>query len=99
MKNKTWKGSLSYQVGNFPRVDLVGRKPIEILDLKHKSALLALGVFEEVVPGMIRYSGKAFYKEDDGGILEIDKDGHLPKDKGEIKMSAEKLADIDKEFE
>lgn len=99
MNNKSWKGEISYKIGVFPEIKFIGRKPIAIGNEAHKKILLSLGIFEEVGQGMLRYSGRAFYKEDDGNILEIDKNGHLPKNRADIKLSTEILAEIDKEFE
>jgi hypothetical protein len=98
MTNKTWKAVLSWQVGNFPKAVFIGRKPTPIADPKHKKALLALGVFEEVGQGL-RYKGEAFYADDDKQKVHIDMNGKLTKEKGQLKMSAERIAEIEKEFE
>ena len=98
MKNKTWKGQLSWSIGHYPKAIFIGRKPTIISDEKHKKALMALGIFEDTGNGL-KYKGEAFYVDEDKQKVHIDMDGKLAKDKGELKMTAERIAQIEQEFE
>jgi hypothetical protein len=77
-----WIARMGYTVGNFPGVKFVGREPFAPSGESHKKALLALGVFEDLGDGRIRYSApiKVWLNDgtkvfiDNNGIVEYDRD-------------------------
>ena len=98
MNNKTWKASLSWQVGGFPKAVFIGRKPTQIADDKHRKALMKLGVFEEVGK-TLRYKGEAFYADRNKQKIHIDQSGKLTKAKEELDLDPERILEIEQEFE
>ena len=74
---------MQYGVGE-KRVAFVGRDPFPVDDAELKKGLLAVGVFEDLGDGTMRYSGKVSVPLKDGREVEVDARGYIAVSKSDL---------------
>ncbi len=74
---------MTYGVGD-KQVTFTGREPFAMDDAEFKKALLAVGVFESLDGGLMRYSGKVSVPGKDGKEHLVSPDGYVNLKKSEF---------------
>lgn len=85
-----FKQLMTFGVGN-KSVSFTGREPFRVEnDAAFEIALLALGVFERLDDGSLRYSGRVTVIDNDGVEHRVDAEGRLPLKKSDLHGGADK---------
>lgn len=79
---------MTYRIGE-QTITFTGREPFIIEDAAFAQALLALGVFERLDDGSLRYSGRLTVPLADGSTREVDPRGFMACDKKDLAPGAD----------
>lgn len=60
------------------QISVTGRQKVRVEDEAFKKQLLAIGTFEEVEDGVLRYSGRLTVLDSDSKEHEVDMEGYVP---------------------